>query len=211
LNAIQLICSRFRDSKVDSHIGAGHRTWSGSNRASLMLLVAGLFLAVPVGSQSTEAASEQSIKAAYLYKFADYVEWPESVLQGPATPFTIGVVGAASLADELEEMIRGRTAHGRPIAVRRIAVHDRLHDVHVLFIGSAAADSMVGLATAASEQSALVVTEAGDALSLGSVINFREVNQRIRFEVSLDAADRSRLKLSARLLAVAARVQPRTR
>jgi hypothetical protein len=176
-----------------------------------MLLVAGFFLASPVGSQSIEAASEQSIKAAYLYKFADYVEWPDGVLQASATPFTIGVVGAASLADELEEMTRDRTAHGRPIAVRRIAVHDRLRDVHVLFIGSAAADSLAGLATAASDQSALVVTEARGALLLGSVINFREVNQRIRFEVSLDAADRSRLKLSARLLAVAARVQPRTR
>jgi hypothetical protein len=54
-----------------------------------------------------------------------------------------------------------------------------------------------------------VVTESGDALELGSVINFRPVDQRIRFEVSLDSADKSRLRLSSRLLAVAEHVTPR--
>jgi hypothetical protein len=81
--------------------------------------------------------------------------------------------------------------------------------MHVLFVGSAGTESLPDLTAAARQHAVLVVTETGNALDLGSVINFRAINQRIRFEVSLDSADRSGLKLSSRLLAVAVHVQPR--
>lgn len=180
-------------------------------RATIALFAAALLLAAPVESQSIDSASEQSIKAAYLYKFADYVEWPEGVLGEPAAPMTFGVVGDDSLADLLREMTRERAVHGRPINVRSIKADEPLDGVHVLFVGSSATNELIGLTTAAREESALVITEAGDGLARGSVINFREVDRRIRFEVSLDSADRSHLKLSARLLAVAERVEPRAR
>lgn len=179
-------------------------------RVTVALLAAALFLAAPVESQSIDSVSEQSVKAAYLYKFADYVEWPEGVLGELADPLTFGVVGADSLARELREMTRGRAVRGRSIAVRSIDAEEPLDGVHVLFVGSSAMDDLPHLATAARENSALVITEAGGGLGQGSVINFREINQRIRFEVSLDSADRSHLRLSARLLAVAERVEPRT-
>jgi hypothetical protein len=174
-----------------------------------MMLATTLTWAVPVASQSVDSASEQSIKAAYLYKFADYVEWPREVLEDRAIPLTIGVVGADALARELEEMTRGRTAHGRSILVRRIGPRDSLDGLHVLFVGSAGTGDLPDLTTAARQHAVLLVTEASDALELGSVINFRPINKRIRFEISLDSADRSGLKLSARLLAVAVHVQPR--
>jgi hypothetical protein len=174
-----------------------------------MMLATTLTWAVPVASQSVDSASEQSIKAAYLYKFADYVEWPREVLEDPAVPLTIGVVGADALARELEEMTRGRTAHGRPILIRRVGPRVSLDGMHVLFVGSAGTGDLPDLTTAARQHAVLLVTETSNALELGSVINFRPIDQRIRFEVSLDSADRSGLKLSARLLAVAVHVQPR--
>jgi hypothetical protein len=177
---------------------------------AVLLLAATLSWAVPVGSQSIDAASEQSIKAAYLYKFADYVEWPEEVLKDTNTPLTIGVVGADAIAYELEEVTRGRAVHGRPIRVRRVEGQEGLEGLHVLFVGTAGTDDLRNLTDMASRHSVLVVTESRNALERGSVINFRAIDQRIRFEVSLDAADRSRLRLSARLLAVAVHVQPRT-
>jgi hypothetical protein len=165
--------------------------------------------AAPVGSQAIDSASEQSIKAAYLYKFTDYVEWPSDVLQDPGIPLTIGVLADDLLAGELEAMTRGRAAHGRSIVVKRVAPRDPLEGMHVLFVGSAGTADLPRLTTAARQHAILVVTETGNALELGSVINFRPMDQRIRFEVSLDSADRSGLKLSARLLAVAVHVEPR--
>jgi hypothetical protein len=175
-----------------------------------LLFAAALSWAAPALSQPIDSASEQSIKAAYLYKFADYVEWPEGVLPDPFAPLIIGVVGDDPLAEELAEMTRGRSVHGRSILVRRLEPEDSLDGLHVLFVAAAGSDDLRDLTPAARERSVLVVTESGDALESGSIINFRPVDQRIRFEVSLDSADRSGLKLSSRLLAVAVYVRPRT-
>jgi hypothetical protein len=181
-----------------------------SGPRGVFLLLASLLWTAAAGGDPIDSASEQSIKAAYLYKFADYVEWPESAMRDRRAPLTIGVIGADSLADELEEMTRGRTAHGRPIEVKRITAEDPLQGLHVLFVSAAGSADLRDLTMAARQHSVLLVTESGDALEVGSIINFRPVDQRIRFEVSLDSADRSHLKLSARLLAVALHVEQRT-
>lgn len=167
--------------------------------------------AAAAGGQAVASASEQSVKAAYLYRFAAYVEWPEGAFAAPGTPLTIGVYGSESLADELRQVTAGRTVHGRDIMVRRIGDDQSLDGVHILFASEAAGEQLDRLAAEASRHSTLMVTDVGDALDRGSVINFRAVDQRIRFEVSLEAADASRLRLSSRLLAVAEHVRPRSR
>lgn len=179
--------------------------------AGISLLLLALFSAwsESVAGQIIDSASEQSIKAAYLYKFASYVDWPEGVLDDPATPLTIAVIGADALADELAAMTGGRTVNGRSISVRRLQAEEALDGVHILFVGATGYSALAELMPAAHAKSALVVTESGDALELGSVINFRPVDQRVRFEVSLDSADKSGLRLSSRLLAVAEHVTPR--
>ncbi|MGH8223921.1 MAG: YfiR family protein, partial [Woeseiaceae bacterium] len=151
----------------------------------LLLVVASWFWPVSLPGQVIDSVSEQSVKAAYLYRFASYVDWPEGVLDDPSTPLTIAVLGADSLADELEMMTADRTVEGRRIAVRRVRTGEALDGVHILFVAAAGADELVRLTPEARARSALVVTETGDALEFGSVINFRAVNQRIRFEVSL--------------------------
>lgn len=178
---------------------------------ALTILVTFLLSPAQATSQSADAVSEQSVKAAYLYKFADYVEWPQGVLGDPGTPLTIGVIGADSLSVELKEMTRGRTAHGRSISIRSVRPDEPLAGIHVLFVGAGASGELDRIADEARPHSTLVVTEVGDALSLGSIINFRLMNENIRFDVSLHWADRSGLQLSSRLLAVAAHVEPRAR
>lgn len=164
-----------------------------------------------LNGQPAARVTEQSIKAAYLYKFADYVEWPDGVFASESEPLTIGVHGADFLASELREMTAERTVGGRPINVRSIRAVDELADIHILFVSAQSARSLPLLVNAARTYSVLMVTESGDALERGSVINFHPVDQRIRFDVSLESADRNRLKLSARLLAVADHVLPRQR
>lgn len=179
-------------------------------RSVLALITVTLLVVAPAAGQSTGSASEQRIKAAYLYKLAEYVEWPAGALGPTQAPLIIAVVGADQLADELREMTRERVVLGRRIAVRNLEPQESISGVHVLFVGQSAMDAMENFRAVAREKSVLVITDSDDGLAEGSIINLREMDQHIRFEVSLDSADRSGLKLSARLLAVAARVQPRT-
>jgi hypothetical protein len=155
-------------------------------------------------AQTRDAAriTANSLKAAFLYKFAAYVEWPATATAADA-PITIGVAGAAPFAAELAEITRGRTVAGRPINVRRVGVDDSFEDLQILFIGNQARTAERALLASARSHPILTVTESAGALADGSIINFTEENDRVRFEISLYAADRSMLKLNSRLLAVA--------
>jgi hypothetical protein len=154
--------------------------------------------------------AEHDIKAAFLYKFLSYVEWRPGAFAQPTSPIVIGVVGSNDIADTLRALVAGRTVSERPVEVRRMRAAESLDGVHMLFVGSAEASRVPQLAAAARQRGVLVVTEHDGALDDGSAINLIVVDNRVRFEVSLDAVERSGLKVSSRMLTVAVRVrQPR--
>ncbi len=152
-------------------------------------------------------ALEQRVKAAYLYKFAGYVEWPSASFARADTPVTIAVMGDESLAAELDQAVAGRTVNDRRMIVRRLKAGESLAGVHILFVGRSEGARLPQLARATQPQSILTVTESDGALAQGSIINLVVLDRRIRFEVSLESAEKSKLKLSSRLLAVATQVR----
>lgn len=174
-----------------------------------VLLAAAVLAWITGGQPSTAGAAEDAatlehrVKAAFLYQFAGYVEWPPATFAQADTPVTIGVIGADPLAAELSQVVVGRTIAGRTVTVRRIKAGEPLAGVHILFIGRAESTRVVQLSQTAQPRSILTVTETDGALAQGSVINFVIAERRVRFEVALDTAEKSRLKLSSRLLAVA--------
>jgi hypothetical protein len=160
-------------------------------------------------AQSTApAVSERSVKAAFLYKFAGYVQWPESESAGDS-PIVIGVLGNGDFADELAEITAGRTVSNRPISIRRLDEDDPaagLEALDVLFIGEEERDELPRVLAATSQRPILTVAEFAGAIAEGAIINFTVDAERVRFEVSLYAAEVSGLRLNARLLAVAQHV-----
>jgi hypothetical protein len=189
--------------------------WALHRRIFMWMLAAGFaFCLSDVDAQSKEAPGrdtgvvlESGVKAAFLYRFLGYVEWPPGSAGDSNSPVTIGVFGADHIAAELSQIVTARTVNGRPLAVKRIKEGDQLTCIQVLFIGQTDAARIGQLLKMAQPRSILTVTETDGALAQGSVINFRMVEGRIRFEVSLEAADKSNLKLSSRMLAVAHHVQ----
>jgi hypothetical protein len=184
------------------------RSLAGWALASLAVLCAGMGLAPPVRAQSTATGVplERRVKAAFLYKFLGYTDFPASAFADATAPLTIGVIGADDLTVELARVVAGRTVNGRPIEVRELRESDAGARVHLLFVGGndpLRVARLVHQATGAM----LVVTECENGLQAGSVINFRIVDERVRFDVALDAAERNGIKLSSRLLTVANRVQ----
>ncbi len=176
--------------------------------ARLVLLVAAAAIALAgfiLGSAAqtgASGASERSVKAAFLYKFTEYVAWPSTSATRVA-PFTIGVLGSGAFADELSRMTEDRTVDRRSIRVRRLSPNDAVDDLEVLFIAADQRGRLSELLSPARGRPILTVTESEGALADGSIINFTVAGDRVRFEISLDAAQANQLKLNSRLLAVA--------
>ena len=186
-----------------------------TRRAALLGGMAGLawcagWWTAPATAADDARTLEERVKAAYLYRFAEYVEWPQSAFARRDTPVTIGVLGSESLADELAQAVVGRTINDRPVTVKRLKTGEPLTGVHVLFIGRSESARLSQLAQGAQPHSILTVTESDGALAQGSVINFIVADRRVRFEISLASAEKSKLRLSSRLLAVAQQVRPGT-
>lgn len=171
-------------------------------RALQVLLLA----ALTVSSVRAAQFSTEAVKAAYLFRFASYVEWPEASRSGP---FYIGVVGSEDVAVHLERLVSGMVVKGQPAQVRRVRTAQDLEGLHILYVGERVFRSSRPLRQLAIAKPILIVTDSRDGLDGGGVINFIEVNRNLRFEISLDAADRGGLKIDAGLLSVAARVESR--
>jgi hypothetical protein len=150
--------------------------------------------------------SVDAVKAAYLFRFAQYVEWPET---SSDTPFVFAVTGAEGVAVHLEKLLNGMSVNGRRAVVRRVAHTQELEGAQVLYVGSDAFNRSRTLRSSAIRLPILLVTDDANGLDGGAVINFVEVNRNLRFEISLNAADRSGIKINSALLSVAARVERR--
>jgi len=157
---------------------------------------------VAFGADDTAGVLERRVKAALLYRFLNYVEWPEAAQPPAGTPFTIGVVGADALAAELADFATGKTVLNHPLVVRPLRAGDAARDVHVLFVARGESAQTAAILRNA-PANVLVVTEAEDGLTQGGVINFILFDGQVRFDVSLENARRRGLRLSARLLSVA--------
>lgn len=154
---------------------------------------------------ATSTYPEDEIEAAFLYRFAGFVTWPSGALDQPA--FTIAVLDDEAVAGDLERMLSERRLKGRRARVRRIASLDQLGDAQILFIGPGGASMLRRRLARIAGRPVLVVTSQPDGLAEGSTINFLLFQQHVRFEISLPAARRAGLAISADLLSVATHIE----
>ena len=173
----------------------------------LPLQLALLTLVAGAPARGADLTQERSVKAAFLSKFIGFVEFPEPASLPAGSPITIGVLGADDIAAELKRIMPVPGQNQRPVIVRALKPADPLTGVHLLFVGGDRSERSEQVLGAAAKLGIVTVTESDSGLQQGSTINFRRVDERVRFEVSLPAAQRSNVKLSARLLAVAYHVQ----
>jgi hypothetical protein len=158
----------------------------------------------PIAPAPAQQATPETVKAAFLYNFGSFVEWPAA---SPGPAFTIAVCGAPSILEELRRIATGRTVLGHPVQVREVDAVSEIEDAHIVFVGAGQAGRLARFVEATRGRPVLIVSDSKGALDQGATINFAIVDQRVRFEVSLAAAERARLGLSSRLLAIAFSVQ----
>lgn len=178
--------------------------------ATLMRPAAWLGLFLVFWGGAAAAASEpleQQVKAAYLYRFAGFIEWPAGSFRPPDAPIQIGVAGDDALAALAEQMVAGRSIDGHALAVRRVRRGDSLAGLQILYIGRMQRASVAGLLEAAHGQPVLTVSDSDTAATLGCMINLVVDDARLRFEVALRPVTSSGLRISARMLGAARKVE----
>jgi hypothetical protein len=152
----------------------------------------------------SDISREYAIKAAYLYQFARYVEWPADAFVNEQSPLVIGVLGTDPFGAILEEIAIKKRVEGHPIVIRRFASGSDYTTCHILFISSSVTpeERAAAIRKVQGTPVLLVGDEPGFAAE-GGTINFVMEENKIRFEINTEVAKREQLKISSKLLSLA--------
>jgi hypothetical protein len=166
-------------------------------RVAVLLLVAGLARAAP--------APEYQVKAAFLFNFAKFVDWPAGALARQSS-MNVCVLGEDPFGPILNRTVEGKTVHDRPIRVARVADLSDVAQCHVLFISASEQRELPRLLPAIARLGILTVSDSARFVQDGGMIGFTRDDNRVRFEINNDAAERAGLRISSQLLKLATRV-----
>lgn len=150
-------------------------------------------------AQNTSAKAYQ-VKAAFLYNFSQFVEWPEGVFATPDAPFVIGLSGANPFGSYLNQLVAGEKINGHPIVVRQITNISQVKDCHILFINGSNISEVLA---ATRQHSILTVSDAENFAARGGMIRFFIDNNKIRFQINPSVARAANLNISSKLLRLA--------
>jgi hypothetical protein len=173
-----------------------------------MMITASLLITTMFNiSAQTRPSPEYLIKAAYLLNFAKFVEWPADSFKDDSSPINLCILGADPFGSALDT-IKGKMVKGRPLKIRWNNKADDIEGCHILFISASEKQNLKQILYGLRSSNTLTVSEINGFAQLGGMINFIIVDQKVRFEINLDAVQRSRLKMNAQLLKLAKIVSP---
>ena len=168
----------------------------------LCALAAGVLFCAPAAAQSDQP-SEYEVKAAFLFNFTKFVEWPEGSFDDPHAPIVIGIIGDDPFGDSLMRIVAGQKVQGRSIVIRKVRFGDDLRRCHVLFISASERQRSAQILAGLHNASVLTVSDIDGFAVAGGAMQFVMQENRVRFVVNLDAATQGKLRVSAKLLALA--------
>jgi hypothetical protein len=149
------------------------------------------------------AVDEYRVKAAFVYNFARFVDWPQSAFRTPQEPIAICILGQNPFGSSLEEAVGGKALGSRTFVIRQIDKLSADSNCHILFVASSECKRFRGMLGKLQPSGVLTVGEAPGFAIEGGVINFKVESGKIRFEVNVDAAQREQLQISSKLLSLA--------
>lgn len=171
-----------------------------------LVLLPGLLMSFLLMAEAAEAVPlEYQIKAAFLFNFAKFVEWPSQLFPDAQTPMTIGVLGASPFGDVPEVLAQGQTLNGRHFAVKYSGNIEDLKSCHILFISGSERASAPQILEILKGTSILTVSDIDSFTQSGGIVRFIQKDNKIRFEINQKAAEEARLKISSKLLSLADR------
>ena len=157
----------------------------------------------PIMATQAPILSERQIKAAFIYNFTKYVEWPAQRFASDDAPLVIGVFGRSPFGAELQEIAQTRKVGGRDVVVKQIETAEEATAVHVVFFGAADDDHVAEMLAALRNVPVLTVGESAKFAAAGGMITFVRKTDQVRFEIAADSVERAGLKISSQLLKLA--------
>ena len=166
-------------------------------------LCLGLLLAASVGRAQVPQLSEYQIKAAFLYNFGRFIDWPPEAFADGSSPFIFGILGENPFGKTLDQAFNGKTLNGHPVVVQVIHSLTEASHCHILFISSSEKSHLEKIIQSLHAASILTVSETSHFIDAGGMINFVTVDNKVRFQINNGAAKTARLKISSKLLGLA--------
>lgn len=204
LRIFKRTASRRASARIAERTGALH----GSLRLGTRLAGAAFFLAVawmPAqrSIRAQQGPTDSEVKAAYLFNFLKFVDWPEDLNRGPQSPWVFGVLGDTPVGEDLQQLVAGKAIHGRELEVKKIATMDDLRGCHILFIGASQRKRLPAILASLHGSSVLTVADMEHFIESGGMIQFVLQDSRVRVAIDVAAASRAHLKVSSKLLSLA--------
>lgn len=165
------------------------------------MLIFTVSLALGLNAVAQHRVDEYQVKAAFLYNFVKFIEWPSA--SAPVTRIDIGIVGNGQAADAVEAFCKGKSINGKPLATRRLKWNEDLHSLHIVFVSDSDQKKIRRIVTAALEIGALTVGDVDGFAAQGGIINFFVQDSKVRFEINSDSAALAGFKISSQLLSLA--------
>ena len=147
--------------------------------------------------------SEYQLKAVFLYNYAKFVVWPAESFADADAPIILGVLGKDPFGAIIDQTIKGKTVKGRKLAIKRFEKIEDVEICHILFVSASEKKHLSKIVKILKGSSVLTVGEVKQFAQRGGIINFIIKQNKIRFEINLDAAQQAKLKISSKLLKLA--------
>ena len=183
-------------------------------KAGLLIVITCLLSAMALGSHAevldSSDSSEYLIKAGFIYNFAKLVEWPTISFAQPDSPIVIGILGEDPFGATLDRIVADKKINGRGFAVKRVKWSrdfKDLRDCNILFVSSSEKEHIESVIDAMKGLPILTIGDAPGFAKRGGIINFMLEDNKVRFEVNVEAAKHADLTISSRLLTLARIVQ----
>jgi hypothetical protein len=173
--------------------------------AGVIVLMVLLVRGRPVQGHGS-ASSEHEVKAAFLFHFSQFVDWPEGTFKEANSPIVYCTIGEDPFHGALDASLSGKAVGERALRVQHFKQLEEIRGCQILFIGESEQKRVATLATKFQGNPVLTVGESEHFIQEGGMIGFLLEENKIRFEINLEAAEHAKLKLSSRLLALAKRV-----
>lgn len=167
-----------------------------------MLMTATFSMSVASAPEKEERPMHE-IHSMMVYNFMKYVNWPPAAASGD---FVIGVIGDDGVYETLTKYYGGKNKGSQKITIKRFDSAADLADCHVLYIGKSKSSLFTSVISKVGGKSTLIITDKSGLGKKGSGINFKTVDNKLKFELNQAAVDKAQLKISSQLAAMAIKV-----
>jgi hypothetical protein len=196
-------CAPFSGLQV-IRIGRRRQAGTAVRYAFVCAIVISMFLLTPASARAqSDDSAEYPVKLAFLYNFTKFVEWPAEAFPSPGAPLNICLVGQDPFGYDTEHDLRSRTVGNRPVALLKFKPGQNLKGCHIVFVSADSGRRSMSIVADLRGSDTLTVGESKDFAANGGMISFIVEENKLRFEVNLEATKQAHLSISSHLLALA--------